>query len=57
MDEESVFPKGSDATFLEKMHKNFKKIKQYYEAPVMANDPHFTICHYAGPVSYDALGL
>ena len=57
LDEESFFPKGTDATFLEKMHKNFKKLKQYYEAPVMANDPHFIINHYAGHVAYNVYGF
>jgi myosin-7 len=50
LDEECRFPKASDATFLEKLHKTFEK-QPYYVRPKKAGIV-FGIRHYAGEVSH-----
>ena len=53
LDEECTFPKASDASFLEKLHKNHAtKDQKYYEKPKLAKTS-FIIIHYAGKVSYE----
>ena len=49
LDEESKFPQGSDASFLEKITKNFGKRPQFDR--LKGNQPVFIIHHYAGQVS------
>ena len=57
LDEESFFPKATDLSCTTKMHKSFKKLKQYYEAPKGTADLNFSIHHYAGKVTYDTFGF
>jgi myosin III len=57
LDEESFFPKGTDATFLEKLTKHFKKSKSHFDSPSMSGDLRFTITHYAGSVAYTVDGF
>lgn len=57
LDEESYFPKATDKTLVEKMHKNLKKHKQYYDAPQNSQVLTFTITHFAGSVTYDAVNF
>eukprot|EP00054_Salpingoeca_dolichothecata_P019795 m.123420 g.123420 ORF g.123420 m.123420 type:complete len:1850 (+) comp23389_c0_seq2:1097-6646(+) len=56
LDEESFFPRATDITFAEKMHKAFKKQRDYH-APKSARDPEFSIHHYAGLVTYNVTGF
>ncbi|GAB6020183.1 myosin 3 [Chamberlinius hualienensis] len=51
LDEESHFPKSSDASLVEKFHCNIKS--PYYHKPRLIGLL-FTIQHYAGPVTYNA---
>ena len=50
VDEELRLPKGSDANLLTRMHKDYERNK-YYVKPRTAK-PVFSICHYAGEVTY-----
>lgn len=53
MDEECNFPKASDATLLEKLHKNHgTKDQKFYEKPKLTKT-NFIVVHYAGRVSYE----
>ena len=49
LDEESKFPRATDLSFAEKLHKNFKH-HTHYIAP-KDYGPSFMIVHFAGPVS------
>lgn len=51
LDEECRFPKASDLTLLEKLHKNHEK-DRYYEKPKRRGN-NFIVRHYAGDVSYE----
>lgn len=55
MDEEIVVPQGSDATLIDKMHRQFAQHKHY--ATVPKKPELFCIKHYAGPVNYNSKGL
>jgi myosin VIIa len=55
LDEELVMPKGSDDTFLNKMHLQHSKSKYYQK--VLKNPKQFVIQHYAGQVCYDVSPL
>jgi myosin heavy subunit len=48
LDEETVLPKGTDDTFLQKLHQTHDK-KQEYVRPVKLKSS-FVIKHYAGDV-------
>eukprot|EP01117_Protostelium_nocturnum_P014956 TRINITY_DN574_c0_g2_i1.p1 TRINITY_DN574_c0_g2~~TRINITY_DN574_c0_g2_i1.p1 ORF type:complete len:2184 (+),score=918.74 TRINITY_DN574_c0_g2_i1:142-6693(+) len=50
LDEECRFPKGTDITWLEKMHTNYAKHANYEKPRTSKNT--FIIKHYAGDVSY-----
>eukprot|EP01099_Mayorella_cantabrigiensis_P006382 TRINITY_DN529_c0_g1_i8.p1 TRINITY_DN529_c0_g1~~TRINITY_DN529_c0_g1_i8.p1 ORF type:complete len:1417 (-),score=467.12 TRINITY_DN529_c0_g1_i8:2318-6529(-) len=52
LDEETVFPKGSDESFLNKLHGAQGKNPKYTK-PRMAGKPTFCVIHYAGSVEYD----
>jgi len=59
LEEECMFPKASDKTFLAKLyenhqgkHKNFGKPKP---SKAQKYEPHFEVYHYAGTVSYCSL--
>jgi len=52
LDEECNFPKASDATLLEKLHKNCgTKDQKFYEKPKLTKT-NFGIIHYAGKVNH-----
>ncbi|KAL3988122.1 suppressor of cytokine signaling 3 [Sarotherodon galilaeus] len=56
VDEESHFPKGTDATLLEKLNQHHKGNKIYI-ASRSERDTNFGICHFAGLVQYDSNGF
>uniref|UniRef100_I3KQX6 Myosin VIIBb n=1 Tax=Oreochromis niloticus TaxID=8128 RepID=I3KQX6_ORENI len=56
VDEESHFPKGTDATMLEKLNQHHKGNKNYI-ASRSERDTKFGICHFAGLVQYDSNGF
>uniref|UniRef100_A0A8C9R3J4 Si:ch73-194h10.2 n=1 Tax=Scleropages formosus TaxID=113540 RepID=A0A8C9R3J4_SCLFO len=56
IDEESRFPKGTDATMLNKMNKSHEK-SDIYIPPKNSHDTQFGIQHFAGAVYYDAKGF
>lgn len=51
LDEECKFPKGTDKTFLEKIHVNFGGKHPFYEQPRRSHTT-FIIKHYAGDVCF-----
>ena len=51
LDEESVFPKANDQTFLDKIKSNCKNSKEIVKFP-RAKNLNFTISHFAGNVEY-----
>eukprot|EP00004_Rigifila_ramosa_P018167 TRINITY_DN448_c0_g1_i1.p1 TRINITY_DN448_c0_g1~~TRINITY_DN448_c0_g1_i1.p1 ORF type:complete len:1798 (-),score=640.82 TRINITY_DN448_c0_g1_i1:131-5497(-) len=53
LDEECIFPKATDRTFVEKCHRNFSS-EAVYSVPRIGADQLFTIKHYAGEVTYNA---
>lgn len=55
LDDESNFPKGTDASFLEKCHYNHA-LNEHYLRPRM-NSNEFGVKHYAGPVLYNVEGF
>jgi myosin heavy subunit len=55
LDEECRFPKASDITLLEKLHKNFEKTKRYEKPKLSKID--FGIEHFAGKVTYNVTGF
>lgn len=57
LDEEIVVPKGSDTTFLEKIHKTHGQGRtKCYTQPLQSRTD-FVIHHYAGMVTYDSTGF
>lgn len=56
LDEESHFPRATDATMVAKFNANFKKYAKFYENPAGARDT-FVIAHYASKVTYDSSGF
>jgi len=56
LDEECLFPEGTDASLLQKLHKNFGKVA-HYQIPSGNSNKHFVIKHYAGDVAYDVNGF
>lgn len=57
LDEECLFPKGSDDTFLEKMKNNFSRNPIFKPAPSREAPLSFSVQHYAGNVTYNAKGF
>ena len=55
LDEESIYPKASDKTLIEKLKKNHDGKSPKFKLPKMSskNKAHFEIEHYAGTVSLD----
>ena len=54
LDEECLFPKASDSTYLEKLHKTHHGKSPNYIKPQFKSrgeQAHFEIAHYAGTVS------
>ncbi|XP_055836486.1 unconventional myosin-VIIa-like isoform X1 [Episyrphus balteatus] len=56
IDEESIFPKGTDATLLEKLHSTHGS-RSIYIKPKSSQTPLFGIVHYAGVVMYNPSGF
>ncbi|KAF6019198.1 hypothetical protein EB796_022501 [Bugula neritina] len=52
LDEESHFPQGTDASFVDKLNKNLSS-HECYKKQRAARTPRFAIQHYAGHVTYD----
>ena len=57
LDEEIVVPRGSDLTFLEKIHKNHGQGKTKCYTQPLQSRVDFVIHHYAGMVTYDCTGF
>ncbi|XP_069482878.1 myosin-IIIb-like [Ambystoma mexicanum] len=55
LDEQSAFPKATDATFVEKLNSSFKGNPHYEQG--RSRNTTFTIVHYAGKVQYTASGF
>jgi myosin heavy subunit len=55
LDEECKFPKASDQTFLEKLHKNLEKTPRYEKPRLSKTD--FGVEHFAGKVTYNSVGF
>merc|ERR1712002_862643 len=57
-EEESLFPKATDATFCEKLHSNLLDKWPNFSKPNPRPDPdaHFAVIHYAATVSYNLTG-
>lgn len=54
LDEESIFPNGTDQSFLQKLNKNCAGDKYYQVADVKQGlKDHFLMTHYAGTVTYN----
>merc|ERR1719423_383764 len=58
LEEESLFPKATDATFCEKLHSNMLGKWPNFAKPNPRPDPdaHFAVIHYAATVSYNLTG-
>nr|ASM47588.1 myosin VIIa [Leptochiton asellus] len=56
VDEESKFPRGTDNTMLDKLHRNHGKNKNYLR-PKSSMNTTFGLNHFAGVVFYDANGF
>ncbi len=60
LDEECLFPKASDSSYVEKMHKNHEKKSSNYVKPNFKSGSqqhaHFEVAHYAGTVPYTVIG-
>jgi myosin protein heavy chain len=52
LNEQCVFPKATDLTFLEKLHTQHGRSPKYVK-PQFAGEPTFKLAHYAGQVSYN----
>ncbi|CAN6868868.1 unnamed protein product [Brassica oleracea] len=50
LDEACMFPRSTHETFSQKMYETFKK-NEYFRKPKLARTD-FTVCHYAGDVTY-----
>ncbi|KAI8483301.1 hypothetical protein Bbelb_389050 [Branchiostoma belcheri] len=55
LDEESLFPQGTDLTLLQKLNQNVGS-SPHFTTGKQARSPLFTITHYAGKVEYDVTG-
>ncbi|URE07310.1 DIL domain [Musa troglodytarum] len=52
LDEACMFPKSTHETFAQKLYQTFKNNKRFVKPKLSRTD--FTICHYAGEVTYQA---
>ncbi|CAA6666193.1 unnamed protein product [Spirodela intermedia] len=52
LDEACMFPKSTHETFSQKLYQTFKNNKRFMKPKLSRTD--FTICHYAGEVTYQA---
>mmetsp|Transcript_3556 Transcript_3556/g.4065 ORF Transcript_3556/g.4065 Transcript_3556/m.4065 type:complete len:840 (-) Transcript_3556:107-2626(-) len=55
MDDESIYPKGSDKTLFNKMKSNLRQ--REFVTPARGPESQFQIQHYAGLVTYDVIGM
>lgn len=55
LDEECKFPKSTDLTFLDKLHKNLEKTARYEKPRLSKTD--FGVEHFAGKVVYNTAGF
>jgi len=58
LEEESLFPKATDATFAAKLHDNLLGKEENFQKANPRPDPnaHFAVVHYAATVSYNITG-
>lgn len=56
LDEECVMPKGSDSSFLQKLHSTNQN-NEFYKKDVHFGPATFVLTHYAGVVVYDTTGF
>merc|ERR1719431_1993870 len=58
LEEESLFPKATDATFAAKLHENLLGKEENFQKASPRPDPnaHFAVVHYAATVSYNITG-
>nr|XP_039263341.1 unconventional myosin-VIIa-like isoform X3 [Styela clava] len=56
INEEAMFPRGTDRTMLNKLTSNHGK-SEYFDVPKSQNDDTFGIRHFAGPVRYSTSGF
>jgi len=56
VDEELIVPKGTDLTFINKLHDRYAK-NPHYRAERKKRVEIFTVVHYAGAVTYDSKGF
>eukprot|EP00026_Physarum_polycephalum_P002483 Phypoly_transcript_02490.p1 GENE.Phypoly_transcript_02490~~Phypoly_transcript_02490.p1 ORF type:complete len:810 (+),score=170.22 Phypoly_transcript_02490:150-2579(+) len=57
LDEEVLFPKGTDASFVEKMNNAFSRNPIYKQGASKESPLSFSVQHYAGQVTYNAAGF
>eukprot|EP00117_Sycon_ciliatum_P005837 scpid22251/ scgid9621/ Myosin-IIIa len=59
LDEQSIFPRATDFTYVQKLEEKFKSSKYFVSGhdPKYPDAPQFTIVHYAGKVHYLASGF
>ncbi|CAJ0935522.1 unnamed protein product, partial [Mesorhabditis belari] len=57
IDEESIFPKGTDDTMLQKLHTNHNKNDGLYLKPKSDLEKAFGVTHFAGAVYYSTKGF
>lgn len=57
LDEECIFPKGTDKSLLEKLNQNLKTNAYYVVPNVKGEATQFQLRHYAGDVTYDVSGF
>merc|ERR1712227_278657 len=60
LEEECMFPKASDKSFLDKLYENHMGKNKYFGKPKPSRNPayeaHFELAHYAGAVGYNTAG-
>jgi myosin heavy subunit len=57
LDEESIFPKGTDESLLDKLHKTCSNHKFFEKPTDVSAKSCFAVRHYAGKVSYTINGF
>ena len=57
LDQEITVAGGNDRSYIEKLERNFKSNDRFNMSSKMKVDGRFTVCHYAGDVSYNTDGF